>query len=190
MEPPAVIVGVAGAPGSVNVAETVLDVQAFVKVKLYVPAPKPETVTGRVTLVMEPLAVPVQDKSPVAVPEITTLPSVAEQAVGLLCVPMVMAGVGFTVTLVVADAPEIQPLTVDVTVIAAELLTVMDCVVSPVDQVFPVEAEEVSTTLPPEQKVVALPAVIVGVAGTAFTVSVAVVEFAEPQPLVTTARYL
>ena len=49
VEPPAVIVGVAGAPGSSRVAETVLEVQAFVSVKLYVPAPKPEPLAGKVT---------------------------------------------------------------------------------------------------------------------------------------------
>ena len=45
----------------------------------------------------------------------------------------------------------------------------MDCVVSPVDHKFPVEAEEVSTTDPPRQNVVNPPAVIVGVAGVGFT---------------------
>ena len=43
--------------------------------------------------------------------------------------------------------------------------TVMDCVVSPVDQTLPLADEEVNTTDPPSQKVVELPAVIVGVAG-------------------------
>ena len=41
----------------------------------------------------------------------------------------------------------------------------MDCVVSPVDHKFPVEAEEVRTTEFPSQNVVTPPAVIVGVAG-------------------------
>lgn len=47
----------------------------------------------------------------------------------------------------------------------------MDCVVSVVDQVFPVEAEEVRTTDPPVQKVVGPPAVITGAAGIGFTVT-------------------
>ncbi|MNE21275.1 hypothetical protein D3C80_1144290 [compost metagenome] len=38
----------------------------------------------------------------------------------------------------------------------------IDCVVSPVDQTFPVVAEEVNTTLPPRQNVVGPSAVIVG----------------------------
>lgn len=41
----------------------------------------------------------------------------------------------------------------------------IDCVVSPVDQVFPVAEEDVNTTSPPEQKVVGPPAEIAGVAG-------------------------
>ena len=44
--------------------------------------------------------------------------------------------------------------------------------VAPVDQVFPVAAEEVSTTEPPEPKVVGPPAAIVGTGGVGFTVIV------------------
>ncbi len=39
----------------------------------------------------------------------------------------------------------------------------MDCVVNPFDHVFPVAAEEVKTTVPPEQNDVGPLAVIVGV---------------------------
>lgn len=58
----------------------------------------------------------------------------------------------------------------------------MDCVVSPVDQVFPVAAEDVKVTDPPEQKVVGPPGVIVGVAGGGVTVTVtpALVELHVP----------
>ena len=55
------------------------------------------------------------------------------------------------------------------------------CVVAPVDQRFPVVAEEVRTTLPPVQKVVAPPAVIVGVDGKAFTVTVVPGDVADVQ---------
>ena len=48
----------------------------------------------------------------------------------------------------------------------------MDCVVSPVDQLFPEAAEEVSVMLPPEQKVVDPLAEMVGTAGRGFTVTV------------------
>ena len=56
----------------------------------------------------------------------------------------------------------------------------MDCVVSPVDHKFPVEAEEVNTTEPPaEQNVTGPLAVIVGTAGIGFTVTLIVFETAE-----------
>jgi hypothetical protein len=51
-------------------------------------------------------------------------------------------------------------------------VTVIDCVVSVVDQVFPAEAEEVNMTEPPAQNVVGPPAVTVGAAGIGFTVIV------------------
>ena len=52
--------------------------------------------------------------------------------------------------------------------------------------VFPVAELEVKTTLPPAQKVVVLPAEIVGVAGNAFTFTAITLEVAEhPFPLVT-----
>lgn len=56
------------------------------------------------------------------------------------------------------------------------------CVVAPFDQVFPELAEDVNVTLPPEQKVVGPPALIVGVDGTGDTVTVSVPELAEEQP--------
>ena len=67
----------------------------------------------------------------------------------------------------------------------------IDCVVAPVDQVFPVADEDVNTTLPPAQKVVGPPAEIVGVAGKAVTVTVVPTELAEVQPpLVTFTVYV
>ena len=47
----------------------------------------------------------------------------------------------------------------------------IDCVEVPVDQVFPAVAEEVSTRLPPAQKVVGPPAEIAGAAGIGLTVT-------------------
>jgi hypothetical protein len=49
---------------------------------------------------------------------------------------------------------------------------VIDCVVAPVLQVFPVALEDVNVTLPPEQKVVGPLADTVGVVGKGFTVMV------------------
>ena len=62
----------------------------------------------------------------------------------------------------------------------------MDCVVAPLDHTFPVAADEVKVTLPPWQNVVVPDAVMVGVAGKAFTVIVTAVEAGEVQvPLFT-----
>lgn len=62
----------------------------------------------------------------------------------------------------------------------------IDCVVAPVDQRLPLAEEEVKVTEPPAQKVVGPPAVIVGVAGFAFTVTTVAADVAEqPEPFVT-----
>jgi hypothetical protein len=52
----------------------------------------------------------------------------------------------------------------------------MLCVVAPVDHKYVTPALEVSVTLPPVHKVVGPPAVIVGCAGTGFTVTVVAAE--------------
>ena len=57
----------------------------------------------------------------------------------------------------------------------------MDCVVSPVDQTFPSKNEEVSVTELPEQNVVGPLAVMVGVPGIGFAVTLITLEFAEVQ---------
>jgi hypothetical protein len=54
-------------------------------------------------------------------------------------------------------------------------------VVAPFDHKFPVAEDDVNTTFPPAQNVVAPPAVIVGVAGTGLTVTTVAAEFAEVQ---------
>ena len=58
----------------------------------------------------------------------------------------------------------------------------MDCVVAPVDQVFPVAEDDVKTTDPPEQKVVGPPAVMVGAVGIEFTVTVVPADDEDVQP--------
>jgi hypothetical protein len=54
----------------------------------------------------------------------------------------------------------------------------MLAVVAPVDQRYEVPALEVSVTLPPAQNVNGPPAVMVGVAGNAFTVTTVAAELA------------
>lgn len=70
------------------------------------------------------------------------------------------------------------------------MVTVIDCVVSPVDQRLPVVEDEVSTTEPPAQKVVAPPAVIAGTAGFGFTVTLVAAAAAveHPKPFVTSTE--
>ena len=67
-------------------------------------------------------------------------------------------GRAFTITTSAADV-----FVATVTVYEPEALTVMVCVVAPVDHVFPVAEDEVRFTDPPEQKVVGPLTVIVGV---------------------------
>lgn len=59
----------------------------------------------------------------------------------------------------------------------------MDCVVAPVDQVFPVGEEEVNVTLPPAQNEIAPLAEIVGAAGVVSIVTETGRELNEKQPL-------
>jgi len=60
---------------------------------------------------------------------------------------------------------------------------VIDCVVAPFDHTFPVADDDVKVTLPPWQKVVAPDAVIVGVAGIGFTVTVVAADVVDPHPV-------
>src|SRR5213593_1375340 len=88
-----------------------------------------------------------------------TLPP-AQKVVGPLAA-MVAAGGGLTVTVTGADVDEQPPdwLTVTVSVLVA--LTVIDCVVAPFDHEYDEPALAVRMTLPPAQKVVGPPGVIV-----------------------------
>ena len=61
----------------------------------------------------------------------------------------------------------------------------MDWVVSPFDQRFPSVAEEVSTTLPPSQKVSVPVTVTVGLVGLAIMVVVTAADGSEIQPPLT-----
>ena len=65
------------------------------------------------------------------------------------------------------------------------MVTVIDWLVEPFDQVLPVAFDEVKVTEPPEQKVVMPLGVIVGVVGTGFTVTVVGVEVELHEPFET-----
>jgi hypothetical protein len=100
----------------------------------------------------------------------------------------VTVGIGFTVIAVGADVEE-QPEEETVTVYEPLVVTVIDCVVAPPDQVFPVGEEEVKVMEPPAQKVVGPLAVIVGTAGNGFMVTVVAVDVDEQDPLETVTVY-
>ena len=108
--------------------------------------PRPEIVYGSATPDALPADGPVQAISPVPDPFTMIDPSVALQVVGFVNVPSVITGTtdGFEV----ADALGlIHPPTVCVTVYVPAEGTVMDAVVSPVDQINPEPVAE-STELP------------------------------------------
>jgi len=62
--------------------------------------------------------------------------------------------------------------------------TVMDWLVAPLDQVFPVALDEVNVTEPPAQKVVVPLAVIVGVAGPGEIETTVALDVEEHDPFV------
>jgi hypothetical protein len=100
----------------------------------------------------------------------------------------VTVGIGFTITANGADVEE-HPLTETVTVYEPLVVTAIDWVVAPVDQVFPVAEEDVNVIEPPAQNVVGPLEVIVGVAGNGFTVTIDAAEVAEQDPLETVTVY-
>ena len=144
-----------------------------------------------VETVMDCVVSPVDHTFPVAEDEVRTIELPSQNVVAPLAVTVGVAGVGFTSTSVEAEAPEEHPSRICSTVYDPVVVTVMDCVVSPVDHTFPVEAEEVSTTEPPaEQNVVGPLAVMVGTAGIGFTVTL-IAEIAEdkhPKAFVTSSE--
>lgn len=88
----------------------------------------------------------------------------AQKVVGPEAVMVGVAGSGLTVTAVGAEVAEQPEASVTVTVKLPELLTVIDCVVAPLDQRNDAPALAVSVTLPPAQKVVGPDGVIVATA--------------------------
>jgi hypothetical protein len=93
----------------------------------------------------------------------------------IFVVEEVIVGVGkaLTVTTVAVLAADVQPFAfVTCTVYDPAVVAVMDAVVAPLLQRYDVPALAVKSTLPPEQNVVVVAAVIVGVAGKGLTVTV------------------
>ena len=100
------MVGAAGADGAIKELFTVFEAQpeALVNVMLNDPSLRLEIVAGRVIPVKLPLEVPVQDRSPVPVPVISTEPLSMVHDVGLVTVPCAITGKAFTITVVPALA--------------------------------------------------------------------------------------
>lgn len=181
--PPAVIVGVVGNGFTVTtVAADDPEVQPWFTAT--------ENVPDAVT-VIDCVVAPFDQMFPVAADEVnTTLPPSQNVVAPVTAIVGVVAS-GFTLTVVPADTAEVQFPLLKVTEYVPEVVTVIDGVVAPFDHTFPVAAEEVNTTLPPAQKVVGPPAVIVGVAGKALTVTVVPADAAEVQlPLSTETVYV
>ncbi|MNU79312.1 hypothetical protein D3C71_689260 [compost metagenome] len=107
------------------------------------------------------MVAPVDQVFPVAEEDVRVTEPPVQNAIGPLAVIVGVGGTGFTVTTVATDVDEQLPLTT-VTVYEPLAVTVIDCVVAPFDQVFPVADEDVKTTEPPAQNVVGPPAVMVG----------------------------
>jgi hypothetical protein len=137
--------------------------------------------------VIDCVVAPVDQTFPVADEDVSTTLPPAQKVKGPPAEIVGVAGIGFTVTVVPADATEVQPPLVRVTVYVPDVETVIDCVVAPVDQTFPVADEDVNTTLPPAQKVKGPPAEMVGVDGNAVTLTVVPADVAEVQPPLVTA---
>lgn len=100
-------------------------------------------------------------------------------------VPVTIVGVGgseFTVTVLGAEVPELHPFVITCTRDVPDVLTVMDCVVAPLDQKLLLAEEDVKVTEPPAQNVVGPLAVMVGTAGMVLTVTVIGEEAGDVQP--------
>ncbi len=136
---------------------------------------------------MDCVVAPVDHVFPVAEEDVNTTLPPAQNVVGPPAEIVGVAGKAVTVTVVPADVAEVQPPLVTATVYVPDVETVIDCVVAPVDQRFPLADDDVNTTLPPAQNVNGPPAEIVGVAGKAVTVTVVPAEVAEVQPPLVTA---
>ena len=113
----------------------------------------------------------VDQRLPVALLEVKVTLSPSQNVSGPFAVTDGVAGSGFTVTFVVAEVSDWQSPSFTSTQYAPVAETVIDCVVSFVDQKFPVGLLDVKVTLSPTQKVRGPFAVIVGVAGVGFTVT-------------------
>jgi hypothetical protein len=180
VELPAVMVGVAGKGLTVTTVA--------VELALQLPFDTETEYDPLCETVMDWVVAPLDQLFPVALEEVKTTEPPAQNVVELPAVIVGVVGSGLTVTTVGVELAVQFPLE---TFTENDPLceTVMDCVVAPLDQVFPVALEEVKTTEPPAQNVVELPAEIVGVVGSGLTVITVGMELAIQLPLETETEY-
>ena len=127
---------------------------------------------------------PVDHKLPVAEEEVKVTEPPSQNVVGPPAVITGTTGFGFTVTFVVeAEGVEQPNPFATSTEYAPEVVTVIDCVVSPVDHKYELAVLEVNVTEPPSQKVIGPLAVIVGAVGFGFTVMLVVALTGLSHPL-------
>lgn len=164
--PEAVITGAAGKLFTVTVVgEEGFDVHPFPSVTVTVYEPLVETE-------IEGVVAPVDQVFPEVAEELSVTLDPWQMATEAPFVIVGVAGSALTVTFCGADAPEVHPFVITCTTKVPELLTVMDCVVAPLDHKLLVAEEDVNTTEPPAQNVVGPLAVIVGTAGIGLAVTV------------------
>jgi hypothetical protein len=128
--------------------------------------------------VIDWVVAPVDQRFPVSAEDVSVTEPPAQKELGPLIVGV--GGSGFEVTTKAAEVEE-QPLAfVTVTLYEPAVETVIDCVVAPVDQRFPVAEDEVRVIVLPVQKDEG--PLMVGVAGSGFEVTTKAAEV-EEQPL-------
>jgi len=121
---------------------------------------------------------PVDQRFPVADDDVSVTEVPGQNVVGPLMTGV--AGAALTVTLKATEVAEQPAAFVTVSVKEPAVETMIDCVVAPVDQRFPVADDEVRVVEPPAQNELA--PLMTGVAGGAVTVTAKAPEVAE-QPL-------
>ena len=140
------------------------------------------------------MVAPVDQILPVGADEVKVTEPPAQNVVGPLGVMVGVAGNAFTVTTIALLANDIHPLASPTwQVYVPEDVTLIFCVVSPPgDHKYDVEVGAESITEPPAQKVIGPPAVMVGVEGNGFTVTVTgeLAGLEQPAALVTTTEYV
>jgi hypothetical protein len=140
-----------------------------------------------VETVTDCVVAPFDQRFPLAAEEVSTTLSPSQNVVGPPADIVGVAGIGLTVTTVAAEGDDVQAPSVVVTVYDPGVVTVMEGVVAPFDQVYPNVDDDVRVTEPPSQNVVGPLAEIVGVAGVGLTVTACAADEPEEHPLAMTS---